>query len=292
MKTLTKLALVSAMAISANAMALQSMDDEALSAATGQDGITISLTGNIGSATTKMVIHDSNGYAALTSPVTPAVTALGFTAATAADAGAIVLDGFNIDLGGSGLDLIVDAVGGTDPVLNVNIKLPASVTVNTGTIYVADSGGIAAAAAAQYVDADKEKILDPVSIVLSNASLNVQLGNAPQGAMMKLTGTMTGGITINNLSLYQPTTVTPIAGTTLGQAGIHMASVNVASAGSADFNLTGNINATDTGLQISGLGNADIRVTDLKLGHKTNAAVMGDIALLGLTLPTVTISGH
>ena len=37
MKMFTKLALVSSMAISANAMAMQSMDDAALSAATGQD---------------------------------------------------------------------------------------------------------------------------------------------------------------------------------------------------------------------------------------------------------------
>jgi hypothetical protein len=41
MKMFTKLALVSSMAISANAMAMQSMDDAALSAATGQDGINI-----------------------------------------------------------------------------------------------------------------------------------------------------------------------------------------------------------------------------------------------------------
>ncbi len=43
MKMFTKLALVSSMAISANAMAMQSMDDAALSAATGQDGINIGI---------------------------------------------------------------------------------------------------------------------------------------------------------------------------------------------------------------------------------------------------------
>ena len=41
MKMFTKLALVSSMAISANAMAMQAMDDAALSSATGQDGISI-----------------------------------------------------------------------------------------------------------------------------------------------------------------------------------------------------------------------------------------------------------
>ena len=41
MKMFTKLVLVSSMAISANAMAMQAMDDAALSSATGQDGINI-----------------------------------------------------------------------------------------------------------------------------------------------------------------------------------------------------------------------------------------------------------
>ncbi|EOG3524649.1 DUF6160 family protein, partial [Acinetobacter baumannii] len=43
MKMFTKLALVSSLAISANTMAMQSMDDAALSAATGQDGINIGI---------------------------------------------------------------------------------------------------------------------------------------------------------------------------------------------------------------------------------------------------------
>ncbi|HQV25289.1 MAG TPA: pilus assembly protein FilA, partial [Acinetobacter sp.] len=43
MKMFTKLALISSMAISANAMAMQSMDDAALGATTGQDGINIGI---------------------------------------------------------------------------------------------------------------------------------------------------------------------------------------------------------------------------------------------------------
>ena len=39
----TKLVLVSSVAISANAMAMQAMDDESLSATTGQDGINIGI---------------------------------------------------------------------------------------------------------------------------------------------------------------------------------------------------------------------------------------------------------
>ena len=43
MKVFTKLALVSAVAISSNAMAMQAMDDAALSSTTGQDGISIGI---------------------------------------------------------------------------------------------------------------------------------------------------------------------------------------------------------------------------------------------------------
>ena len=60
MKTFTKLALVSSMAISANAMAMQSMDDAALSAATGQDGINIGI-GISKIEIDKVLIHDNDG---------------------------------------------------------------------------------------------------------------------------------------------------------------------------------------------------------------------------------------
>ena len=43
MKLFTKLALVSSIAVSANAMAMQAMDDASLSSTTGQDGINIGM---------------------------------------------------------------------------------------------------------------------------------------------------------------------------------------------------------------------------------------------------------
>ena len=63
MKKFTKIALVSSMAISANAMAMQAMDDAALSASTGQDGINIGI--GISKVTIdKLYIHDNDGLAA------------------------------------------------------------------------------------------------------------------------------------------------------------------------------------------------------------------------------------
>ena len=60
MKMFTKLALVSSMAISANAMAMQAMDDAALSSATGQDGINIGI-GITKIEIDKVLIHDNDG---------------------------------------------------------------------------------------------------------------------------------------------------------------------------------------------------------------------------------------
>ena len=74
MKMFTKLALVSSMAISANAMAMQAMDDAALSSATGQDGINIGVAlgsnasldasvGTKGISIDKLFLHDNGGLA-------------------------------------------------------------------------------------------------------------------------------------------------------------------------------------------------------------------------------------
>ena len=56
-----KLALVTAMfAATSGAYAMEAMDDESMSAATGQDGITIGITTN--ALTLDQRIHDRDGY--------------------------------------------------------------------------------------------------------------------------------------------------------------------------------------------------------------------------------------
>lgn len=86
MKMFTKLALVSSLAISANAMAMQSMDDAALSAATGQDGINIGIAlGSGGITIDKLYLHDNDGLA----------TSTGITGASGT-AGAIAISGVTV----------------------------------------------------------------------------------------------------------------------------------------------------------------------------------------------------
>ncbi len=104
MKMFTKLVLVSSMAISANAMAMQSMDDAALSAATGQDGINIGIAlDSTGISIDKLYLHDNDGLQ----------TSTGITGATGV-AGAIAIDGITITQTGTGnlLDLVIDTDAG------------------------------------------------------------------------------------------------------------------------------------------------------------------------------------
>lgn len=324
MKNLTKLALVSAMAMSGSAFALQSLDDADLSAATGQDGISIIVAGGIDA---DVVIHDKDGYQSLAAggvagpTATPTRTALAFGAAGTDNvdaAGAIFLDNFFIhdtSATPTGIRIHVDADGNAanGPVLNVNIGLPQSLTINTGTVYVSKStrnSGHAANLTNFGNHTSDTKVLDPIEIVLSNASLNLQLGNATQGAMIKLGGVLTGGLTINNLSIYQPKGVAGLGytaastGGTLVQTdasgnvltGIHIAQVNVTSAGAANLDLTTTnpvtVNAVNAGLAVDVGGALDVKLRNVSLGNKTTAGSIGDVALLGLTVPKLIISGH
>ena len=62
MKKFTKLALAASVAFSANAMAMQSLDDASLSATTGQDGLKIGI-GISKIEIEKLFIHDNDGLA-------------------------------------------------------------------------------------------------------------------------------------------------------------------------------------------------------------------------------------
>lgn len=286
MKTLTKLALISAMAMSSSAFAMESLDDSALSQTTGQDGITIKLDaqsdGTIFGAD-NIVVHDTDGVGAN----------YGVTASTA---GAIVLgkgasgaNAFSIKgAAGDAVTIKVDADSNAGaPVLNVNIGLPTSLTVNTGDIYVATSGGIAAASGAQFTNATK--ILDNISIGLGGATMNVQLGNAPQGAMIKLGGNVAGGITISNLALNDTSAN--------GGGSIRIGTISLRDAGGANLALGTSINAKTGGLSIvrdSTLpngGNIDVRLSDVKLGTAASSS-LGNIAVLNMAVPNMTITGH
>lgn len=278
MKTLTKLALVSAMAISANAMALETLDDESLSAATGQDGVTISLTGPI--KMDYLAIVDRDGLTpaghGITTPATGAIVIGDPTVNNG------VINGLTITPT-NGINLIIDADGnGGAPVLNINADL-GTTTIDGVNISVATSD---ATGATIGTGTARVSALDLGSITLNNLTANIQLGSQPQGALIVLQSNITGGLSISDLSLKQG-----------ADHGIGLGAVNVKDAGGTDLSLDLNLNATNNGLEITGLTSMDISASNLRLGNltagATQNAALGAMYISNLNVGgSIAIRGH
>ncbi|KXZ64070.1 hypothetical protein AVENLUH5627_03137 [Acinetobacter venetianus] len=348
MKMFTKLALVSSMAISANAMAMQAMDDAALSSATGQDGINLGI-GISKIEIDKVLIHDNDGY---TAPATAVATGdIGFGGGNAATAGAIVVNDIVIAAPknaagtaydttrmlatGNLADLVIDtdagradsaSATGNTAFLNIAAKVSgldidigeigvsASVGGNTGT---AGSAGTGIRRGAEETN-NYNAILSGLSLKTGVMDANIQLGAAPQGAMIMLDTSMIGGLEITNLGLVDSSLAagsrdgSDVNNRAVGE--IHLDSIKVADAGLADLSVSASVNvvgkagANNGYLQIvtgtTSPGN-DIYIKGVRLGSST-AASIGDVEVQGMrtyynpshafgadTLGTaITISGH
>ena len=287
MKMFTKLVLVSSMAISANAMAMQSMDDAALSAATGQDGINIGIAlGSTGISIDKLYLHDNDGLQ----------TSTGITGATGV-AGAIAIDGITITQTGTGnlLDLVIDTDAGTSGEAFLNIAASVgAVDISIGSIGVAPSNGASltdTTTAVRGVTGTPTEILTGLDLSLGAISANVQLGATPQGAMIKLDSTLEGGLTISNLGINDAA----------GGGQIYLDDIYVRGAGNTtgDLNIDTDISVTNAGLRIqnNSTQNMNVYIAGVRLGASatgaTNASI-GDIEIQGLNVgtSTITISGY
>lgn len=266
MKTLTKLALVSAMAISSSAMAMQAMDDESLSAATGQDGVTISLLGDV-SMDYLAIVDGDGGPAAATLPGETGAIQIGDGTAASLKMSA-----------SNGINLIIDADGnGGAPVLNINADL-GDTTIEGVNIYVAASDDTGATLT------DAVSVLDVGTVTLDGLTANIQLGNQPQGTLIKLDSTITGGLVLSDLSLKQG-----------ANHGIGLGQVTVTSGTTGNLVLDLEIDATDNGLEIAGLTGMNIAADNLRLGNLTTApnASLGALYIKNLNVgSSVAISGH
>ncbi|MZY07634.1 protein FilA [Acinetobacter pittii] len=292
----TKLALVSSLAISANAMAMQSMDDAALSAATGQDGINIGIAlGAGGISIDKVFIHDNDGL----DPAT------GITGA-AATAGAIVVSGVSVtqvDQTANLLDLKIDSVGAAGnngAFLNVAANVGA-VNVSVGSIGVGTSGTLNTTTAVRGInETAPTEIISGLDLSLGAISANVQLGTTPQGAMIKVNSALQGGLTLSNFGINDAA----------GGGSILLDKVMVRGAGNTtgDLDVDAEISVVPTGLQIqnNSTQGMNVYVQGVRLGTNTKAtdgtwgtgavkaASIGDVEIQGLNVgtSTITISGH
>jgi hypothetical protein len=188
MKMLKKLALVSAISmISAGSFAMEAMDDDTMSATTGQDGITIATAAYLATANTALTTANTSLTAANTSLTTAnnslamardaaavVAGALDYASATAAQKAAADADvavvaaqtsvlTAQIAVNDAQEDVSVKTAGvatattnatNTGAMLNVKITTP-SLRIQTGAIYVANSD---AAASDEGVDKDGNAI--------------------------------------------------------------------------------------------------------------------------------------
>ena len=279
-----KLALAVAVAAAPmSALALEPMQDEALSAVTGQDGISMNI--DVPSLSLAVNVHDNDGIG------TDGPYGIGTPGA-----GAIVIGNplgtangpanLTLATGAGGIDVKIDADNnGDSPVLNVNVTIPTGTTINTGDISVATSNGMGTDIANQ-----SSTILDSMAISLGQTTMNIQLGSEPQGDMIALNTTISGGINISGFSLNDAT-----AGT-----GGALSAASIAITGTAEANgdittaMGVNLDSTD-GLVIDidtlGTSGLNLAITDLALGNGTS---IGDVEVIGLNLngTQIAVSGH
>ena len=309
MKLFTQIALVSAMSISANAMAMQAMDDADLSATTGQDGISIGL-GISKVEIDKLHVFDGDGLATdATLAGSPIVGGTGTVGAITVND--VVLTTNSASLASGNLaDIKIDTDGGSgSPFLNISAAV-SGLDISLGKIEVNNASGTSGA---YVVGAGSAEILSGLTLTTGKLDANIQLGNTPQGAMIKLNGAMTGGLTISDLALKDASSG--------GGGYIVLGGIKLNDNGSSDLSLDTDIAVTKEGLEITAMKNAtgtDIYITKVVLGGGTGyapksgtvAAVpgtgtgsgsIGDVAVSGLKVfngtgfsngAKITISGH
>ena len=273
--TFKKLALASAIAMvpTVGFSAMVEIEDAALSDMTGQDGIEIDIVAPV--ITTDIYIHDTTG-------LTSGTTAYSFD-------GAIVIDNFSF---AGNINIDIDAgessAAGAAPSLQVNVSIPTA-TIITGDIRVANSQRDDVATA-WGINTQSGVILSTMTIAMSGLTLNIQLGNEPQGNMIAVNSTITGGISINSFALNDASVA---SGAAIGAANILVKDTGA----STDLQLVATVNVTTAGLvlgltQVGSTTGMDIRITDQYLGT-TTAGIIGDITVVGLNVggTTVTISG-
>lgn len=247
MKAFKKAALAAAVAaLPMTGFAMEALQDEALSEVTGQDGITITL-GSTGAF--DIFIGDADGDVQNT------------PARLTGAAGGIYISGFDTGTGSTVIEIDADV-----DTIQAGITLGAG-TIDLGAISPSDGSG------------PGTTVLDMGTLTHSGITINVQLGAEDQGHFAVLTGTVTGGINLNNFSINDTNSTGAISMDLL---------VNDAGAGT-DLTLSGNVNVTAGGITIENLPSVDVSLNNLNVGGTGD---IGDVSIIGLTTPNITIAGH
>ena len=171
--------------------------------------------------------------------------------------------------GSKGIVIDVDMVGSHDgtgtgtAMLNVKISTPR-LGIKTGDIYVANSDAVAevvgvdANSDGDYLDvgdtapvddvdgtstSGKIKIMSGLELVVGEATTTIQLGTEAQGHMVVANTTLVGGLTINNLEVFDAGgTLNPTLGTVVTTGGsFYASSLSIKNSGGTDLSVIANV---------------------------------------------------
>ncbi|MEK7740052.1 MAG: pilus assembly protein FilA, partial [Pseudomonadota bacterium] len=230
-------------------------------------------------------------------------------------AGAITLNNVVVTKTGTGnlADLVIDTDGGATagatgtPFLNVAAAISA-LKIELGKIEV---NNVTGSAGAYKPDAGSAEILSGLTVNVGATTANIQLGNTPQGAMIKLNGSMIGGLSISNLALKDASAA--------GGGYIVLGGIKVTDSGSSNLALDADVAVTTQGLAVTAMKSTtgtDIYLTKVVLGGGTGfvpgtpgtpgtgtgSGSIGDVAITGMKFYNggsatpngvkLTISGH
>ena len=350
MKKFTKLVLATSVAFSANAMAMQAMDDASLSETTGQDGLTIGI-GISKIAIEKLFIHDNDGLApkgvaneaGFGGTSTAGAIVIRGKTDTAPDAAALadpttathgVVIGANYDNNGAYLlasrnlaDLVIDSdAGAGNPFINVAAQV-SGLDIKVGRIGVTASGTDDPDSIRRGGAGVVNDIISGFDVKTGVINANIQLGAAPQGAMIKMNSVMVGGLEIKNLGILDNSSKNKAVGlvgttpVTTREAGeIYVESIKIADADSNDLTISQNISVFNdayvgtTGTQLgkaahvrivsNDTGAKDQYIKGIHLGNREARSSIGDMEVQGLQTfysqaqgsytkgAIITISGH
>ena len=349
MKKFTKLVLATSVAFSANAMAMQAMDDASLSETTGQDGLTIGI-GISKIAIEKLFIHDNDGLApkgvaneaGFGGTSTAGAIVIRGKTDTAPDAAALanpttathgVVIGANYDNNGAYLlasrnlaDLVIDSdAGAGNPFINVAAQV-SGLDIKVGRIGVTASGTDDPDSIRRGGAGVVNDIISGFDVKTGVINANIQLGAAPQGAMIKMNTKMVGGLEIKNLGILDNSSKNKAVGlvgttpVTTREAGeIFVESIKIADATKNDLTISQDISVFNdayvgTTAQIgkaahvrivsNDTGAKDQYIKGIHLGNREARSSIGDMEVQGLQTfysqaqgsytkgAIITISGH
>jgi len=279
-----RLAIVPALLAVGTSWALDDLSDKEMSNHVAQDGITMRLLlpdfdgagpgTDVGFRINQTILHDRDGVG------------------TSTTAGAIVhgtgVAGDRLEFtmaANSSISATVDMVGdatiavGRQPMLNVRLDIPAF-TYKSGKTYVAQSGGVLVPVSAMSSVISERMIFNVGAIVA-----NLQLSSESQGSMMKITGSMAGGITATGYQLNDTN-----SGGSLFVPSIALENNGVSTA--LDLDIGVDIVTTGLRVQVNQLGTVaggmDLSLSSVKFGDAATPA-MGNVDLVGLNLASTVL---